>query len=78
MSGKRTNHCSTQLVALSTIGWYYIPKIAAEDFIKYWYVGKLERNVSFLIKTLHSILILYKYEFTAHIKDTSYHLDTKF
>ena len=47
--GKRTNHCTTQLVALSTIGWYDIPKITTEDFITYWYVGKLERKVSFLI-----------------------------
>ena len=42
MPGKRTNHCTTQLVALSTKCWYYIPKITIEDCITYWYGGKLE------------------------------------
>ena len=46
MPGKRTNHCTTQLVAFSTIGWYYIPKITTEDFITYWYGGMLESGLS--------------------------------
>ena len=50
--GRRANHCTTQLVALDTIGWYYIPAITTEDFLTYWYGGKLvpdPRKVSFLI-----------------------------
>ena len=38
---KRTNHCTIQLVALSTICWYYIPKITTVDCIIYWYGRKL-------------------------------------
>ena len=55
MPGKRTNHCTTQHVALDTIGWYYIPTITTEDFI----TGKLvpdPRKLSFLILTLHFVL----------------------
>ena len=57
MPGKRTNHCTTQLVALSSIGGYYIPKITTEDFITYWYGGKLESDLSHINLALHTNIV---------------------
>ena len=71
MPGKRTFHCTTQLVALSTIGWYYIRKITTEDFITYWYGGKLESDLSYINLALHTNIV-------PESEDTSFLLNTKF
>ena len=57
--GRRANHCTTQHVALDTIGWYhsYKPTITTEDFN----TGKLVpdlRKLSFLISlALHTNIV---------------------
>ena len=57
MPGKHTNHCTTQRVALSTIGGHFIPKITTEDFITYWYGGKLESDLSYIKLALNTNIV---------------------